>query len=166
MVLRRELQSTSPLSLAVSFATRPNKVRVDLVTGHLYGLICRAPRRAAPAAHEIIFTALQSGQAGGGLHAAQVEQGKGTGEVTARSIQVFGQTGRRHSDILEEQRQEARSVHGGALRYPNAVVFWTQCDKDVLRQRVSKRVDEMLERGLIEEVEKFHKEVNLLRGEQ
>lgn len=83
-----------------------------------------------------------------------------------RSIQVFGRTGRRHSDILEEQRQEAGSVHGGALRYPNAVVFWMQCDKEVLRQRVSKRVDEMMERGLIEEVETFHKEVNVLRGEE
>lgn len=81
-----------------------------------------------------------------------------------RSIQVFGQTGRRHSDILEEQRKEAGSVHGGSLRYPNAVVFWMQCDKEILQERLTKRVDDMMERGLLAEVEAFHQEVNLKRG--
>lgn len=83
-----------------------------------------------------------------------------------RSVQVFGQTGRRHSDILEEQRRAAGSVYGGALRYPNALVYWVQCEKEVLRARLTKRVDEMLERGLVAEAEAFHREVNLGRGEQ
>ncbi|XP_034249511.1 tRNA dimethylallyltransferase [Thrips palmi] len=83
-----------------------------------------------------------------------------------RSIEVFGQTGRRHSDILEEQRQAAGSVHGGALRYPKALVFWMQCDKDTLNARLARRVDAMLAQGLLEEVEAFHQQVNLKRGEQ
>ena len=36
----------------------------------------------------------------------------------------------------------------------------------VLNERLAKRVTEMIERGLLGEVESFHKEVNLKRGEE
>lgn len=46
---------------------------------------------------------------------------------------------------------------GGPLRYPNSVVFWVQCDQNVLDERCNKRVDKMVERGLIHELEDFHR---------
>ncbi|XP_055949856.1 tRNA dimethylallyltransferase-like [Argiope bruennichi] len=78
-----------------------------------------------------------------------------------RSLQVYQQHGRRHSELLQEQRsQYGGSSLGGPLRFKNTVMLWLQCDKEVLNQRLDDRVDEMLERGLISELLNFHKDYN------
>ncbi|GIX73884.1 tRNA dimethylallyltransferase, partial [Caerostris extrusa] len=86
-----------------------------------------------------------------------------------RSLQVYQQHGRRHSEILQEQRsQNGGSSLGGPLRFKNACMLWFQCDKKegnylaliFLKQRLDDRVDEMLERGLISELLDFHKSYN------
>ena len=77
----------------------------------------------------------------------------------ARSLQVYEQHGRQHSQILQEQREQpGGSNYGGPLRFQNTCVFWLQCQREVLNERVDKRVDKMLERGLIDELLDFHGE--------
>lgn len=77
----------------------------------------------------------------------------------ARSLQVYEQHGRQHSQILQEQREQpGGSNYGGPLRFQNMCVFWLQCQREVLNERVDKRVDKMLERGLIDELLDFHGE--------
>ena len=79
----------------------------------------------------------------------------------ARSLQVYEQHGRPHSEILEEQREMVGgSTYGGPLRYEHTCVFWLQCQREILNDRLDKRVDEMLDRGLIDELFDFHKEYN------
>ncbi|XP_042878743.1 tRNA dimethylallyltransferase-like [Penaeus japonicus] len=81
-----------------------------------------------------------------------------------RSLQVWEQTGRRHSEVLrEQQEQEGGSRLGGALRYPSTVILWVTCDQDVLDQRLDRRVDDMIERGLLQELKDFHADYNKQR---
>lgn len=79
----------------------------------------------------------------------------------ARSLQVYEQHGKPHSKILQEQQQRlGGSAYGGPQRYEHACVFWLQCQREILNERLDKRVDEMLDRGLIEELLDFHQEYN------
>ncbi|XP_037802016.1 tRNA dimethylallyltransferase-like [Penaeus monodon] len=81
-----------------------------------------------------------------------------------RSLQVWEQTGKRHSEVLrEQQRQEGGSRLGGALRYPSTVILWVTCNQDVLDQRLDRRVDDMIERGLLQELKDFHADYNRQR---
>ncbi|GJQ70862.1 hypothetical protein Trydic_g783 [Trypoxylus dichotomus] len=74
-----------------------------------------------------------------------------------RSLEVLHQKGMRHSDIIKEQQSSiGGSTTGGPLRYPNALIFWLQCNQDILNTRLDKRVDSMLEEGLLKELENFH----------
>ncbi len=81
---------------------------------------------------------------------------------------VFSQTGRRHSDLIAEQRlQESDDPDrqlGGPLRYENCLAIWVQCDLPVLYARCDKRVDKMAERGMLDELQGFHDEFNAQRG--
>jgi len=45
---------------------------------------------------------------------------------------------------------------GGPLRYPDVAVFWVQCDQNVLDERCNKRVDKMIQQGMVTELEQFH----------
>ncbi|XP_070557081.1 tRNA dimethylallyltransferase-like isoform X2 [Ptychodera flava] len=84
-----------------------------------------------------------------------------------RSLQVFAEYGVQHSQLLEVQRSETGgSVLGGPLRYENPCILWLQCDQTVLDERLDKRVDDMLRRGLLQELTEFHKDYNQLRLEQ
>ncbi|CAL1265638.1 unnamed protein product [Larinioides sclopetarius] len=81
-----------------------------------------------------------------------------------RSLQVYQQHGQRHSELLQEQQsQYGGSSLGGPLRFRNSIMFWLQCDKEILNQRLDDRVDEMLGRGLISELLNFHKDYNANR---
>ena len=83
----------------------------------------------------------------------------------ARSIQVFEEQGIQHSKILEEQqRKQGGSAYGGPQRYGNTCVFWLQCQREILNDRLDKRVDVMLERGLVNELLDFHREYNMERN--
>ncbi|KAM8977372.1 tRNA dimethylallyltransferase [Pelodytes ibericus] len=78
----------------------------------------------------------------------------------ARSLQVFEESGISHTEHLRRQREEGGGPLGGALRYPNPCILWLQADQEVLDSRLSSRVDEMLDLGLIEELKDFHKHYN------
>ena len=79
----------------------------------------------------------------------------------ARSLQVYEQLGRPHSKILlEQQQRQGGSAYGGPQRYEDTCVFWLQCQREILNERLDKRVEKMLDRGLIEELLDFHREYN------
>ncbi|XP_022905415.2 tRNA dimethylallyltransferase [Onthophagus taurus] len=81
-----------------------------------------------------------------------------------RSLEVLYRNGKRHSDLLaEQQTSEGGSSTGGALRYPNTIIFWLQCNQNNLDERLNKRVDLMIEDGLLNELESFHTQYNANR---
>ncbi|XP_026785264.3 tRNA dimethylallyltransferase [Pangasianodon hypophthalmus] len=79
----------------------------------------------------------------------------------ARSLQVYQETGVKHSRLLEEQReQDGADGLGGPLRFSNPCIFWLHSNMDALDKRLDKRVDEMLSLGLIKELKDFHQRFN------
>jgi tRNA dimethylallyltransferase len=78
---------------------------------------------------------------------------------------VFSQTGRPHSHLITEQKSaEGAGPMGGPLRFDRSLVIWVQCDQAVLDERCNRRVDAMMERGMIRELEDFHREYNSKRS--
>lgn len=64
-----------------------------------------------------------------------------------RALEVFHVTGRKMSDIQREQKQESL--------YDAALIGLTM-ERNVLYERINKRVEQMLEIGLLEEVQHFY----------
>ena len=84
-----------------------------------------------------------------------------------RSLQVFSQRGVPHSQLLREQ--EGNSVGmGGGLRFDQdricIIEVWS--DQAVLETRCDKRVEKMMARGLVRELQQFHTDFNQLRAEK
>ncbi|XP_026558613.1 tRNA dimethylallyltransferase [Pseudonaja textilis] len=78
-----------------------------------------------------------------------------------RSLQLFEQTGLPHSELLRRQHEEkGGGPLGGPLKYPNACIFWLHAEQAVLEARLDQRVDEMMEAGLLEELQNFHRRYN------
>ncbi|XP_069965795.1 tRNA dimethylallyltransferase isoform X1 [Bactrocera oleae] len=76
-----------------------------------------------------------------------------------RAIEVYQQTGQTLTVKLQAQRQQPGGNRlGGPLRYPHTILFWLRCKQDVLNARLDKRVDAMLEQGLLAEIRAFHNE--------
>ncbi|XP_072947548.1 tRNA dimethylallyltransferase [Epargyreus clarus] len=76
-----------------------------------------------------------------------------------RSIELWLKTGRRHSEVLDEQK-----LSEGQLRRPGAtVILWLKCEQAIHDERLNARVDSMLEEGLIEELLDFHERHNKQR---
>jgi tRNA dimethylallyltransferase len=82
-----------------------------------------------------------------------------------RSLEIYLQTGKKASDIYAEQRKlkgahfngdtpEADSFlfSGPSMRFPT-LLFWVHADQDTLKGRLDKRVDKMIEHGLLGEVQ-------------
>lgn len=78
-----------------------------------------------------------------------------------RCLQVLQRTSRKYSDLVLEQKSiQGGSELGGPLRFKNSTIFWVQCEKQVLNSRLNKRVDTMIENGLIKELHDFHNMYN------
>ena len=72
---------------------------------------------------------------------------------------VYHQTGRKHSQLIAEQKVGEGGSHlGGSLRFAEdtLLVLWVQCEQKVLEDRCDRRVDKMMARGMIKELEDFH----------
>ena len=80
-----------------------------------------------------------------------------------RSLQVLKKTGKKHSEVIREQGGEIGM--GGALRFPKdricLIEVWSE--QAVLDERCDKRVEKMMERGLVAELEDFHERFNKAR---
>lgn len=46
-----------------------------------------------------------------------------------RSLEVFHQHGKTHSELLKAQRTAGGCGLGGPLRYPNSIILWLRCNK-------------------------------------
>ncbi|GAB1862671.1 tRNA dimethylallyltransferase [Camponotus japonicus] len=77
-----------------------------------------------------------------------------------RSLEVFHQHGKTHSELLKAQRTAGGCGLGGPLRYPNSIILWLRCNKKVLDNRLNDRVDDMLKAGLLQELLDFHRRYN------
>lgn len=78
-----------------------------------------------------------------------------------RSLEVYLQTGRPASKIYAEQKRwRETSIQGSGsdtyepLRF-RTLIFWVHSDKEALLGRLDKRVDAMIEQGLISEAKKM-----------
>ncbi|PYI10874.1 tRNA isopentenyltransferase, partial [Aspergillus sclerotiicarbonarius CBS 121057] len=75
-----------------------------------------------------------------------------------RSLEIYFQTGRPASEVYAEQqrtKQEAMTrdaslAGAGQLRFPT-MVFWVHSERETLTNRLDKRVDGMIEQGLMAE---------------
>lgn len=79
-----------------------------------------------------------------------------------RSLQVIQDKKKNYSDILDEvnRNDDDDFSLGGPLRY-STYVMWLDCPSiDELDKIMDARVEQMLERNLIGELEQFHKEYN------
>ena len=68
-----------------------------------------------------------------------------------RVLEIYHQTGKTKTEIDENSRKEPEFDYK---------VFAIDMDREILYDRINKRVDIMLEKGLIEEVEKIYKKYN------
>ncbi|XP_065183715.1 tRNA dimethylallyltransferase-like [Sycon ciliatum] len=77
-----------------------------------------------------------------------------------RSLAVFEEHGIPHTQLLAQQHSDGDGAcpQGARLRFPKTVAFWIRCDTDVLDKRLSKRVDGMVESGMMQELQCFHSE--------
>ena len=82
-----------------------------------------------------------------------------------RSLEVYLQTGKKASEVYDKQRklggmhnndevteEEPAHLDEPKMRFP-ALLFWVHADTDMLKDRLDRRVDKMVEQGLIGEVE-------------
>lgn len=84
-----------------------------------------------------------------------------------RSLEIFEKNRIKHSDILKEQMAaEGGSELGGPLRYENTAILWITADQEVLDKRLDDRVDDMMSRGLLKEMQDFHKDYNQRRVQE
>ncbi len=67
-----------------------------------------------------------------------------------RGLEIYLTSGRTWSELLQEQKQEGQGVHFNRV-YQVALT----CERDELYQRIEQRSNIMIDRGLIEEVEKL-----------
>lgn len=80
-----------------------------------------------------------------------------------RSLEIFLQTGRRASDIYAEQQEKKAmqtilETDTGAK--PDVLLFWVHSEAQVLKDRLNKRVDKMLELGLMDEIDEMNEHLH------
>ncbi|PQE16694.1 origin recognition complex subunit 2 protein [Rutstroemia sp. NJR-2017a BBW] len=77
------------------------------------------------------------------------------------SLQIFLRTGKKASDLYNEQREgKANTISGAERGQPinnafevgSPLLFWVHSELDSLKMRLDKRVDKMVEAGLMDEV--------------
>lgn len=68
-----------------------------------------------------------------------------------RSLEIFYTSGKPHSEVVRELKSKSK------LAYERTCVFWVACDKEVLDERLDKRVDDMVSGGLKEELRRVVK---------
>ncbi|KAL6166347.1 tRNA dimethylallyltransferase [Exserohilum turcicum] len=81
-----------------------------------------------------------------------------------RSLEIYLRTGRPASQLYNEQRLKRQTspssgdgskVAGSSSLRFETLVFWVHADKDILHRRLDGRVDRMLAKGLLSEVEEL-----------
>nr|CCA20742.1 tRNA isopentenyltransferase putative [Albugo laibachii Nc14] len=78
-----------------------------------------------------------------------------------RGLEVFYKTGRRQSDLLHEQHKDRKTTQ----RLFDSCALMLHCQHETLLDRLEKRVDNMMQSGLIEELKSLRAQVKTLDGE-
>lgn len=79
-----------------------------------------------------------------------------------RSLEIYFQTGKPASQVYAEQRQpkpaaarkDDSAAGAGQLRF-NTMIFWVHSEKSTLQERLFKRVDAMVDQGLLSEASRM-----------
>lgn len=71
-----------------------------------------------------------------------------------RSLEIFLTTGRPASEIYAEQQSRKRTEPAPQQDFskPDALLFWVHSESQVLKDRLDRRVDKMLDSGLMDEI--------------
>lgn len=72
-----------------------------------------------------------------------------------RSLEIFLTTGKRASDIYAEQQRRKvveAAAEGDSEPTADPLLFWVHTEKQALRDRLDRRVDKMLDAGLMDEI--------------
>uniref|UniRef100_A0A7I4YCN9 tRNA dimethylallyltransferase n=1 Tax=Haemonchus contortus TaxID=6289 RepID=A0A7I4YCN9_HAECO len=76
-----------------------------------------------------------------------------------RAIEVYNVTGKRKSEFLREQKESNGSCDlGGHLRFHESLVLSLDAAKEVLAERLDRRVEKMKQMGLRKELEDYYDE--------
>lgn len=72
-----------------------------------------------------------------------------------RSLEVYYTTGRKFSDILQEQYESLQEKTAGLQSKYRVCFFWLWAEQSVLNERLDARVDTMIELGLFDELKQM-----------
>ena len=76
---------------------------------------------------------------------------------TIRAIEIYYGTGKRLSEHISEQKHEpGKESPTGPLRFEDPCIILLDCERAALYERIDRRVDRMIERGLLDEVKQFY----------
>ncbi|TEY77573.1 hypothetical protein BOTCAL_0053g00040 [Botryotinia calthae] len=82
------------------------------------------------------------------------------------SLQIFLTSGKKASDIYKEQREtkamaqatsDGNSDYSDAFNIGSPLLFWVHAKSDILKSRLDKRVDKMIDVGLLDEVKSMER---------
>lgn len=75
----------------------------------------------------------------------------------SRSLEIYLTTGRRASDIYEEQKQQQQASNKPEPQTKwTPLLFWVYSKPDMLNTRLATRIDKMLDQGLMDEITSMH----------
>ena len=83
---------------------------------------------------------------------------RNTNYKVLRALEIYYSTGKTKSEILKEQLEgTGNNTHfGNRLRFQSTFMINLDADKNLLIERLDKRVDQMMERGLLDELSQFY----------
>ncbi|KAM9903752.1 hypothetical protein OXX69_007823 [Metschnikowia pulcherrima] len=70
-----------------------------------------------------------------------------------RALEIYYTTGQRPSEMYKEQKLD--ELEDTSLKY-NTLLFWIYCDSEVLKERLDKRVDSMMQTGALDEIRELN----------
>ena len=70
-----------------------------------------------------------------------------------RALEIYYTTGQRPSEMYKEQKID--ELEDTSLKY-NTLLFWIYCDLEVLKERLDKRVDSMMQTGALDEIRELN----------
>ena len=70
-----------------------------------------------------------------------------------RALEIYMTTGQKPSEIYHEQKLD--ELEDTSLKY-NTLLFWVYSDPDILKERLDKRVDKMMELGALNEINELY----------
>lgn len=74
-----------------------------------------------------------------------------------RALESYIRTGQTFSKLYAQQQSFAGSSHlGGPLRFNHVIGFWLRCEDRVLDERIDRRIDSMIAKGMLPEIRRCY----------